>query len=75
MSSGTTAEPIQPEAPVTKMRMEGLFGCAAGEQDVPRRRRGRQCRAAQQAGEAAGPWVEEGQPGRGDNVTAGSGTA
>jgi hypothetical protein len=31
MSSGTTAEPIQPEAPVTKMRMEGLLGCAAGE--------------------------------------------
>jgi hypothetical protein len=31
MSSGTTAEPIQPEAPVTKMRMEGLLDCAAGE--------------------------------------------
>jgi hypothetical protein len=31
MSSGTTAEPIQPEAPVTKMRMKGLLGCAAGE--------------------------------------------
>ena len=26
MSSGTTAEPIQPEAPVTKMRMEILLG-------------------------------------------------
>jgi hypothetical protein len=29
MSSGTTAEPIQPEAPVTKMRMESLLGGAA----------------------------------------------
>jgi hypothetical protein len=34
MSSGTTAEPIQPEAPVTKMRMEGLLGCAADEEDA-----------------------------------------
>ena len=30
MSSGTTAEPIQPEAPVTKMRMEILLGRALG---------------------------------------------
>jgi hypothetical protein len=47
MSSGTTAEPIQPEAPVTKMRMEGLPGCAAGEEDVRRRRRDRNSDAIQ----------------------------
>ena len=47
MSSGTTAEPIQPEAPVTKMRMKGLPGCAAGEEVVRRRRRGRNSDAIQ----------------------------
>jgi hypothetical protein len=41
MSSGTTAEPIQPEAPVTKMRMEILLGCASGDEDARRRGRGR----------------------------------
>jgi hypothetical protein len=41
MSSGTTAEPIQPEAPVTKMRMKGLLGRASGDEDARRRRRGR----------------------------------
>jgi hypothetical protein len=30
----------------------------------------RQCRAAQQAGEAVSSWLEESQPGRRDNVTA-----
>jgi hypothetical protein len=33
MSSGTRAEPIQPEAPVTKMRMEILLGQASDDED------------------------------------------
>jgi len=41
MSSGTTAEPIQPEAPVTKMRVEILLGRALGDEDARRRRRDR----------------------------------
>jgi hypothetical protein len=34
MSSGTTAEPIQPEAPVTKMRMNGLLCRGSGDDDA-----------------------------------------
>jgi hypothetical protein len=41
MSSGTTAEPIQPEAPVTKMRMEILLGQASSDEGARRTRRGR----------------------------------
>ena len=35
-----TAEPIQPEAPVTKMRTESLLGRALGARDARRNRRG-----------------------------------
>jgi hypothetical protein len=39
------AEPIQPEAPVTKMRMETLLGRALGAEGARRRRRSRKADA------------------------------